>query len=130
MAEYEHFLAAEASAEIVDHFKGILLHPFDVHGGALNVFAVRGVGFASATLVPLNDSEVLFPGILESSGDGHEGRAGSAVNEQQNGILPRFAADFDPLADAADGDLLDAIDSVRRMNGALARDAGLGEIPV
>src|SRR5580704_14908665 len=130
MAEDEDFFTAETLAEVVNHFDGVGVHAVNVHGGALNVFAVRGISFACTALVPLNDGEVFLPGPLESSGDGHKGGAGSAVKEEQNGTLPRFTADFDPLIDAADRGALDSVDSIGRANGAGAGDVALSDVAV
>src|ERR1700676_3273488 len=130
MAEDEYFLAGEAFAEIVDHFQSVGLHAGDVHGELLNGFAVGGIGFAGAALFPLHYGEVFLPGTLKDSGEGDEGGAWSAVNEEQNGIFYGLAADFDPLRDAADGDGLEGVDAVWGVDGAGTGNFGLGGVAV
>ena len=59
-------------------------------------------GLAGATLVPLNQCEILLPSGVHGVGVGAHRVAGSAVNEQHDRITAIGAVDGDPLFDATD----------------------------
>jgi hypothetical protein len=79
---------------------------------ALSVGAAVGEGFACAAHVPPHDREVPLP-VAGARGEDQVGGAGAAVEFQDHRVAAVFAADGDPLIDAADADEPGFLDAVR-----------------
>jgi hypothetical protein len=87
-------------------------------GAGASILPQRPAGTA---LIPLNDGEVLQP-RPERGVTPRIGRvAGPTVQKEQDRIVPVFAADRDPLLDAAELDVSGVIDAVRRCDGVVLR---------
>jgi hypothetical protein len=57
--------------------------------------------FPRASLIPLNDSEDLQPRSKSGIAPWTRGIAGTAVQEQEHGVVTIFSANGDPLLDSA-----------------------------
>src|SRR5215469_6267819 len=119
MPNHENFVSMEVGAQVVHYLDRVLFHLRYVHGLALQLAVIGFICLAGATLVPLNDSEVLLPSTLEKSRHRYESDARPAVKEEQDGIVYVITANFDPLVNAANSDLLQVVDAVRGVDGTL-----------
>src|SRR6267154_2447967 len=113
MPHHKYLFSLESSSEIVRHFYRVLLHLPEIHRPALEFLVVRLIGFSRSPLVPLHYGEVFLPRILKRAPHRNKRDAGSAMDEQENGVIHVLAAYFDPLINAADAHGLKAVDAVR-----------------
>ena len=111
---------AQLLAEHVGELNAVLRHPRDRDGLRRHV-RVPSKRSAGAALIPLDHGEVPQPqpepGVAPEVGR----VARSAVKKEQHGVVSVFAANRDPLLDAADFDVPGLVDAVRRGDGVVAR---------
>lgn len=120
MADDDDLALAQLLAQHVGELDAVLRHARDCdrlrrHIGILSECS------AGAALIPLDHGEMLQP-QPEHSVAPRVGRvARSAVKKEQDRVVSVFAANRDPLLDAADLDVPALVDAVRRGDGIVAR---------
>ena len=117
----EHdLLLLQGLAQLLCQFYAILSHAIDRYGRRQRrtVLPQRS---ASAALIPLHDGEVLQPRAKYRVPPRIRRIAGASVQKQQDWILSVFAADRDPLLDAADLEVSGFIDAVWTGDGVVLR---------
>jgi len=102
MPDQDDPVLVQMRAQMLGQLDAILRHALQCHGRRQRVSggAIRAAG---ASLVPLHDGEVLFPGA-PTRRHWPAGASGPAVDEQEDRVIPILAADLNPLLDSADVD--------------------------
>ncbi len=75
-------------------------HRIERHGRPERIRIVGGVRLARPALIPLHDREVVFPWALERVRRWHRRRAGSTMEDEQDGIAAVSPANGNPLCRA------------------------------
>src|SRR5258708_16219829 len=114
MPDQDNLVLVKMRSKIFGHFDAVLRH-LRQGQGRRNRFAGSAKSAASATLVPLNDGEILFPWL--PTGRHRNGRpAPAAVNKENDRIVAIFTSHLYPLVDAADFDVHCFLEAVGRIN--------------
>src|SRR6266480_5076331 len=96
-----------------------------MHGRCDRLWGIQFVSFASTTLVPFDNGEIVDPRSLEQITVRQIRRGGTTVQHQQDWIVSIASAHGDPLANAADLHRLRLVDSVGGNDLAHFRENGV-----
>src|ERR1700730_6889295 len=119
MPDQDNPVLMKMHSKIFGHFDAVSCHLRQGHGRR-NRFAGCAKSASGATLVPLNDGEIFFPRLpARRHRNGRTTRA--TVNKEDNRIVAIFAANLNPLVDAADFYVHSFLDAVWRLNREGAR---------
>ena len=111
MPDEDDFVLLQLLQQQFRKIYAILNHPVDGDGGG-DRRSVSSEGSSGAPLVPLDDGEILQPVAKTCVPPGIGRIAGPSMQEQQHRVLAVFAANRDPLLEAADLNIVRFVDSV------------------
>nr|GEU28325.1 hypothetical protein [Tanacetum cinerariifolium] len=100
-AQQDHPALAEALRGPLCHGNAVVAQLLDQQRHVIRD-RVASVGHAGAALIPLDNRQILFPGLIKLVGKRRGGIARAAVDQQHHGIGTTAALDPHPLLDAAD----------------------------
>lgn len=98
--------------QLLNQIDGIIAVAIEREGRREFVKIIERVGATSTPLIPLNDSEEIFPRSLKASGHRHLDRSRTAVHVEEYGIVPVRSTNVDDLpgsAECEDQRLVDAV---------------------